>query len=50
MQAQLRHQKLQAAVLILHRLQPLRLADLDPAEPLLPASNILPFVFATYLA
>ncbi len=37
MQTQLRHQQLQPTVLILHRLQPLRLAHVHPAELLLPA-------------
>ena len=37
MQAQLRHQQLQTAVLVLQRLQPLRLAHVHPAELLLPA-------------
>ncbi len=32
MQAQLRYQQLQTAVLIFHRLQPLRLAYFHPAE------------------
>src|SRR5207302_760487 len=36
-QAQLRHQQLQTAVLILHRLQPLRLTDLHATELRLPA-------------
>ena len=37
MQAQLRHQQLQPAVLILQRLQPLKLAHVHAAELLLPA-------------
>ena len=37
MQTQIRHQQLQATVLVLQRLQPLRLGDFHPTILLLPA-------------